>query len=116
MNDTTFGYLLLAIGIVFALGVVYALTSHIGSAEKARPMVPRGVHLPNPSPLPAIMAVGGALMGAGLAFRADDQPIANPWLAVPGLVVFVYGIFAWVRAAGNEWDEAEHGSHEEGKE
>ncbi len=116
MGDTTFGYLLLAIGIVFALGVVYALTNHIGSTEQAKPKVPRGVHLPNPSPLPVIMAVGGALLGAGLAFRGDDQPIANPWLAVPGLVVFVYGIFAWVRAAGHEWDEAEHGSHDEGKE
>jgi len=113
MNDTAFGYLLLAIGIVFALGVIYALTSHLGSVERAKPKVPRGVHLPNPSPLPVIMAVGGALLGAGLAFRGDDQPIANPWLAVPGLIVFLYGIFAWVRAAGREWDETERGPHDD---
>ena len=72
--------------------------------------MPRGVHLPNPSPLPVVISIGASLLGAGLAFRADDQPIANPWLAIPGLVVFVFGIFAWVRAAGREWEETERGS------
>ena len=46
-------------------------------------------------------------MGAGLAFRGDDQ-LANPFLAIPGLLIFLYGIVvAWVRAAGREWDEVE---------
>lgn len=113
MNDTAFGYLLLAIGITFVLGVVYAVTSHI-SAPTARPTPPRGVHLPNPSALPVILAVGGALLGAGLAFRADHQ-LANPFLAIPGLLVFLYAVVAWVRAAGREWDETEHSSHDDGK-
>lgn len=113
MNDTAFGYLLLGIGIIFSLGLVYALTSHVGGGPKAKPKVPRGVHLPNPSALPVIMAIGGSLLGAGLAFRGDDQPIANPWLAIPGLVVFVFGIFAWVRAAGREWEETERGPHDD---
>jgi hypothetical protein len=112
MNDTAFGYLLLAIGITFVLGVVYAITSHV-SVSSARPRPPRGVHLPNPSALPVIMAVGGALLGAGLAFRADDQ-LANPFLAVPGLLVFLYAVVAWVRAAGREWDEVERGPHDDG--
>ena len=111
MNDTAFGYLLLAIGIAFVLGVVYAITSHV-SVSTARPKPPRGVHMPNPSALPVIMAVGGALLGAGLAFRADNQ-IANPFLAVPGLLVFLYAVVAWVRAAGREWDETERGSHDD---
>jgi hypothetical protein len=111
VNDTAFGYLLLAIGITFVLGVVYAVTSHL-SVSTLRPKPPRGVHLPNPSALPVIMALGGALLGAGLAFRADDQ-LANPFLAVPGLLVFLYAVVAWVRAAGREWDEVERGPHDD---
>jgi hypothetical protein len=111
VTDTEFGYLLLAIGITFLLGVVYAITSHL-SVSAARPKPPRGVHLPNPSALPVILAVGGALLGAGLAFRADNQ-LANPFLAVPGLLVFLYAVVAWVRAAGREWDETERGSHDD---
>jgi len=112
VSDTAFGYLLLAIGIAFVLSVVYAVTSHVGPST-ARTKPPRGVHLPNPSALPVIMAVGGALLGIGLAFRADDQPLANPFFAVPGVLVFVYAIVAWVRAAGREWNETEHGSHDD---
>jgi len=111
VTDAAFGYLLLAIGIAFVLGVVYAVTSHV-SVSAARPRPPRGVHLPNPSPLPVILAVGGALLGAGLAFRADNQ-LANPFLAIPGLLIFLYAVAAWVRAAGREWDEVERGSHDE---
>ena len=111
MTDVAFGYLLLAVGIVFVLGVVYAITSHIGTAA-TRPKPPRGVHLPNPSALPVILAAGGALLGAGLAFRADDQ-LANPFLAVPGLLVFLYAVVAWVRAAGREWDDTERGQHDD---
>ena len=112
MSDTAFGYLLLGIGIVFALAVVYGLTSALGGRRsEARP--PRGVHMPSPSSLPVFMAFGTTLFGAGLAFRADDQPIANFYLAVPGLVIMIIGIVRWVRAAGREWHETEHGSHDD---
>lgn len=111
MNDTAFGYLLLAGGIGLVLVVVYVVTSHITvSTKRAKP--PRGVHLPNPSALPIILAVGGAMLGAGLAFRSHNQ-LANPFLAVPGLLVFLYAVVAWVRAAGREWDETEHGPHDD---
>jgi hypothetical protein len=112
VSDTAFGYLLLAIGIAFVLGIVYAITSHV-SVAAARPRPPRGVHLPNPSALPVILAVGAALLGAGLAFRADNQ-LANPFLAIPGLLIFLYAVVAWVRAAGREWDEVERGPHDDG--
>ena len=112
MTDTAFGYLLLGIGIVFVLVVVFAITSHIGSSQPAaRP--PRGVHMPGPSSLPVSMAIGTTLFGAGLAFRADDQPIANLYLAVPGLILMVIGIVRWVRAAGREWHETEHSPHDD---
>lgn len=112
MTDTAFGYLLLGIGIVFVLVVVFALTSHLGSQQQAaRP--PRGVHMPSPSSLPVSMAIGTTLFGAGLAFRADDQPIANLYLAVPGLILMVIGIVRWVRAAGREWHETERTSHDD---
>jgi hypothetical protein len=111
VSDTAFGYLLLAIGIAFVLGIVYAITSHVTVAA-ARPRPPRGVHLPNPSALPVVLAVGGALLGAGLAFRADNQ-LANPFLAIPGLLIFLYAVVAWVRAAGREWDEVERGPHDD---
>jgi hypothetical protein len=62
--------------------------------------------------LPVILAAGGALLGAGLAFRADNQ-LANPFLAIPGLLVFLYAIAAWVNAAGREWDEVERGPHDD---
>ncbi|MGZ8476057.1 MAG: hypothetical protein ACXWWQ_07565, partial [Candidatus Limnocylindria bacterium] len=60
-----------------------------------------------------IFSLAAALLGAGLAFRPDDQ-VANLFLALPGLGVLVLGIIAWVRAAGTEWRETEHGSHDDG--
>ena len=112
MNDTALGYLLLAIGITFVLGVVYVITSHI-TVSTRRPQPPRGVHLPSPSALPVTLAVGGSLLGAGLAFRGDSQ-LANPFLAIPGLLIFLYAVVAWVRAAGREWEETERGPHDDG--
>jgi hypothetical protein len=110
LSDVAFGYLLLAIGIGFILFIVYALTSQLGRGPRPRPKVPRGVHLPPPSILPAVLAVGASLLGASLAFRADNQPLANPFLAVPALLVMLGGIVAWIRAAGREWRETESGS------
>ena len=105
MSDVVFGYLLLAIGIGFILFIVYALTSQLARGPRPRPKVPPGVHLPPPSILPAVLAVGASLLGASLAFRADNQPLANP-----ALVVMLAGIVAWIRAAGREWRETESGS------
>jgi hypothetical protein len=59
------------------------------------------------------MSFGAALIGAGLAFRGEDQ-LANPFLAIPGLVVLVLGVTGWVRAANHEWRDTEHGSHGDG--
>jgi hypothetical protein len=112
VTDTAIGYLIIGIGLVVVLGVVFAIASR-GGGSAERPHPPRGVHLPAPSFLPVVLAVGGSLLGAGLAFR-DDGQLANPWLAIPGLVVFVAGAVGWVRAANHEWRDVEHGSHDDG--
>ncbi len=110
MNDTTVGYFLIGIAILFVLGLVFALSSRQGRLQQARPTPPPGVHLPSGSFLPVVLAVGAALLGAGFAFRPEGM-IANLFLAVPGLLVVVGSIFAWVRAAGREWREIERAGH-----
>jgi hypothetical protein len=109
MTDTAVGFLIVGIGMLVVLGVVFAVSSGRRPAL-ARPVPPEGVHLPPPSYLPVVVSVGGALIGAGLAFRAEDQ-LANWFLAVPGALVFVLGVLWWVRAANREWREVEHGAH-----
>ena len=109
MSDTAIGFLIVGIGMLFVLGVVFAISSRSGPADP-RPVPPDGVHLPPPSFLPVVVSVGAALIGAGLAFKPEDQ-FANPFLAIPGLVVLVLGILWWVRAANREWREVEHGGH-----
>ena len=112
MTDTAIGFVLLGITLVVVLGVVFVVASRGGPAAQP-PKPPRGVHMPGPSFLPVVMSVGASLIGAGLAFRGD-WAIANPFLAVPGLLIFVAAIVAWVRAANHEWREVEHGSHDDG--
>jgi hypothetical protein len=57
--------------------------------------------------------VAASLVGAGLAFKPEDQ--ALNWLfAIPGLVLIVVAAVLSVRVAGREWRETEHGSHDEG--
>ncbi len=112
MPDIAVGFVLLGIGILVVLGVVFAISSRGGPARTAG-SPPRGVHLPGPSFLPVVLSLAAALMGAGLVFRADDQ-LANPFLAIPGVLVFVSGAIAWVRAANREWRDVEHGSHDDG--
>jgi hypothetical protein len=112
MSDTAFGFLFLGIGMVVVLGIVFAITSRVGGAS-GRATPPRGVHLPAPSYLPVMVSVAGALIGAGLAFRPDDM-LANPWIAIPGVILFVVTCVAWVRAANHEWRDTEHGSHGDG--
>jgi hypothetical protein len=110
--DAIVGYAILGIAMLVVLGVVLAVSSRGGPAVP-RPTPPRGVHLPPPSFLPVLFSVAAVLLGAGLAFRPPDL-IANPWLAIPGAVLFVISAFAWVRAANHEWREVEHGSHDDG--
>lgn len=109
MTDTAIGFLLIGLGMLVVLGIVFVIASRVGGPRREPGEPPRGVHLPAPSFLPVVMSVGMALLGAGLAFKADGE-IANPWLALPGIGVLVLGIVAWVRAANHEWRSVEHGA------
>jgi len=112
MPDSAIGFAILGIGIIVVLGLVFAISSRTGrGGNPSTP--PRGVHMPGPSYLPVVISVSAALMGAGLAFRADGQ-LANPFLAIPGVLVLVLGCVAWIRAANTEWRDVEHGSHDDG--
>jgi hypothetical protein len=109
MSDTLIGFLIVGLGMLVVLGVVFAISSRPRPAgPPSNP--PHGVHLPPPSYLPVIVSVAGALLGAGLAFRGEDQ-LANPFLAIPGLIVLVLGVLWWIAAANREWRETERGGH-----
>ena len=75
-----------------------------GSMTAAHP--PRGVHLPAPSLLPVLFALATLAIGLGLVF-APDGWVANWFIFVPGDVLLVAGVWAWVRAAGHEWHDVE---------
>ena len=108
--DTIVGYLIIGAGILFVLGLVFAITSR-QTAPGARPRPPRGVHLPNPSLLPFIFSIGAALLGAGLALHSLNVVLYA--LAALGVLVIVYAAVSWVRAAGREWHETERRPHDE---
>jgi hypothetical protein len=113
MPDTALGYLIIGAGIIFLLGLVFAISSRgPTAAERLHP--PRGVHMPNPSLLPVVFAVGALFLGAGLAFHPKGWVI-NLYLAVPGLLIFAYAAIGWVRAAGTEWRDTDRGAHDDGQ-
>jgi hypothetical protein len=112
VTDTAVGYLILGIGMAVVLGVVFVIAARSGGSGE-RPSPPRGVHLPPPSFLPVVIAVGGSLLAAAFVFHPEGQ-VANLWLLVPGLIVFVGAVIGWIRAANREWREVEHGSHDDG--
>lgn len=112
MTDTAFGFLILGVGLLFVLGLVFAISARGPRRPAPASHPPKGVHLPPPSFLPSLMPLGGILIFAGLAFRPDDQ-LANWFLLVPGVLVFVASTVGWVRAADREWVETEQRPHDD---
>ena len=107
MTDAALGYLLVAIGILFVLGLVFAISTREARPARPRAELPEGVHLPPPSYLPVVMALAGAVLGVGLIF--------SPWLVIPGVVILAAGALAWFVAAGREWREvASRDPHDDG--
>jgi hypothetical protein len=113
MSDTTLGFLIIGVGMLFVLGVAFAIAAGGVGPARARAQPPTGVHMPAPSYLPVVMSVAATLLGSGLVFHPEGQ-VANLFLAIPGLLVLVAGVVGWVRAANHEWRDTEHGSHHDG--
>lgn len=110
ISDQAIGYVIIGAGLVTVLMIVFAISTRAGAAARPRP--PRGVHLPPPSSLPVVLSLAAFLIGAGLAFRGEDW-IINPFLGAAGLLVLLAGAVSWVRTAGREWRDVEHGSHDD---
>jgi hypothetical protein len=120
VSESAVGFLILGIALVAILAVVFAVSMRSGRGA-ARPKPPPGVHLPPPSSLPVIMSLGAALIGAGLSFKPEEamqvpvldviSGVMHPVIGPLGIIVLLYGIWAWVRAAGHEWHETERGAH-----
>lgn len=111
MNDTSLGYALIGLGILAVLVLVFALSSRVGPGPAAK-HPPRGVHMPAPSLLPVLFAMSIAAIGVGLVF-APEGAVANWFIFVPGLALFVGCAWAWVRAAGHEWHDVEQRAHDD---
>jgi uncharacterized membrane protein YfcA len=110
MSDQLIGYLLIGLGVV-ALVAIVAGAARGTARGPLHP--PPGVHVPPGSWLPLGWAAVGALLGAGLAFRPEDQ-ILNWIFALPGLLLLITLAVISVRTAGREWRQTDHGSHDEG--
>ena len=73
--------------------------------ETDAPPVSEEVHMPEPSILPIVNAVGVTLSLVGLTL--------SPAITVIGLAIFLVTLVAWVRAAAHEISELplDHSSH-----
>jgi hypothetical protein len=110
MTDQLIGYLLIALAAVAVVAIVaVAARAPAGAA----PHPPAGIHVPPGSWLPMLWALAGGLVGAGLAFKPEDQAL-NWVFAIPGFALIVVAAVLSVRAAAREWRDTEHGSHDEG--
>ena len=77
----------------------------MATIETEAPPAGEEVHMPEPSILPIVNAVGVTLSLVGLTL--------SPALTVMGLVIFLTTLVAWVRAASHEISELplDHSSH-----
>ncbi len=51
------------------------------------------IHLPSPSYYPLILSLGLPILGYSAVFK-------NPWLAIPGVVILLFGMYAWAIEPG----------------
>ncbi len=73
--------------------------------ETDAPPAGEEVHMPEPSILPIVNAVGVTLALVGITL--------SPAISIIGLVIFIVTLVAWVRAAAHEISELplDHSSH-----
>ena len=77
----------------------------MAGVETEAPPVGEEVHMPEPSMLPIVNAVGVTLSLVGLTLSIA--------VTIIGLIIFLVTLVAWVRAASHEISELplEHSSH-----
>jgi cytochrome c oxidase subunit 1 len=56
-----------------------------------------GIHLPSPSYYPFVMTLALPILGYAAVFK-------NPWLAIPGVVILLFGMYAWAIEPGTAED------------
>jgi cytochrome c oxidase subunit 1 len=56
-----------------------------------------GIHLPSPSYYPLILSLGLPILGYAAVFK-------NPWLAIPGVIVLLFGMYGWAIEPGTAED------------
>jgi cytochrome c oxidase subunit 1 len=56
-----------------------------------------GIHLPSPSYYPLVMTLGLPILGYAAVFK-------EPWLAVPGVIVLLFGLYGWAIEPGTAED------------
>ena len=107
-----FGGAVLILGAIgFALTLLYWLAESLrlydrdlGATAPPLPAVvhdgpPAGVHMPGPSFLPVLAAIGLALLLLGLVF--------GEWLLAVGVIAFILSLLGWMSAARQEFVKAE---------
>ena len=67
-----------------------------GSGEEAEVDV-SSIHLPSPSYYPLILSLGLPVIGYAAVFK-------NPWLAVPGVLLLLFGMYGWAIEPGTAED------------
>jgi len=56
-----------------------------------------GIHLPSPSYYPFVMTLALPILGYAAVFK-------SPWLAIPGVVILLFGMYAWAIEPGTAED------------
>jgi cytochrome c oxidase subunit 1 len=56
-----------------------------------------GIHMPSPSFYPLILTLGLPILGYAAVFK-------NPWLAIPGVIVLLFGMYGWAIEPGTAED------------
>jgi len=80
--------------------------------ETEAPPVGEEVHMPEPSMLPIVNAVGVTLSLVGLTLSLVGLTLSLA-VTIVGLVLFLVTLVAWIRAAAHEMSELplDHSSH-----
>jgi cytochrome c oxidase subunit 1 len=64
-----------------------------GDTTVAAPADGHNIHLPSPSYYPLVLSLGLPILGYAAVFK-------SPWLAIPGVIILLFGMYAWAIEPG----------------